>query len=197
LYSVYKARQYIRKLFSRRKKMPEDKKTPEQIQEELISDLENQGDSNKKESSSEDEKKESSEEDKKESSEDEKKESSEDEEEDDESDKELLDPQEVLKEEIAALKKELTDVKTALELRLQEDIAALSKEDQALIEELAEGDALEKARVITKLLKAGKIQKSYNATQDARAGQKNIQAPPKTPEEAAQQVLKALEARSL
>lgn len=162
--------------------------TPEEIQEQIIAELEGEQAS---EASAPSESSESLEEGQ------EPQEDSEGEE-GQEQEEEAQEDIEELKEQKKALEAELVALREALDLRLKEDLDALSKEDQALVEELSEGDALEKARVLSKLLASGKISKSsHSPKQDLRANRPGVELPPRTPEEAAQQVLKAIEARAL
>lgn len=183
-------------------------KTPEEITEDLIKDLEAGGHKAKEIKSAEDladassegfENKEESEDANSEDSD--KKEAGSEKKDDTAKEQSAADDAftiESQREEILSLQEQVSALQAALDLRLREDLDALSKEDQALVADLAGDDALERSKIITKLLKAGKISKgAHSPTQDARASQNSIQAPPKTPEEAAQQVLKAIEARSL
>lgn len=176
----------------------EKKQTPEEIQESIIEALANE-DSQVSEDSQEEQdsqNQESESENQESESENPEKQDSEDSQEEQESEDQDSEVEE-MKKEISNLKSEVISLKEALDMRLKEDLDQLSREDRALVEDLSEGDALERARVITKLLKAGKINKAYSPTQDAKAGQQNINPAPKTLEEAQQQVLKAIDARSL
>lgn len=93
-------------------------------------------------------------------------------------------------EEIKELSSKNSELENALKARIDADLASLSPEDKALVEELGEGDPLKMMQAFSKLSKSGKLGQNLHPALTQRAGQ-NVLDKPLTPDQAAKAVIDA------